>query len=163
MSASQNNSSQQADDRKMRAAERAHDEHIEFFYKLNQAAADSGTLALRMVMLINGGAAVALISFGGHLPNTQMKSLAGALLWFAWGALTAVAGIALTYFYNYAAAAAAVTKQRIYDPPFVVENAATKRWYLVANICLFPAIGAGVLSAVFFLVGAYEIRAALFN
>jgi hypothetical protein len=50
-------------------AEREHDRVIKSRDILNEAAVNGGNLALRMVLLINGGAAIALLSFMNALPN----------------------------------------------------------------------------------------------
>lgn len=52
---------------------------------MDEAAFNGGNLALRMVLLINGGAAVALLSFMGGLPKDQRQAITGALVWLAWG------------------------------------------------------------------------------
>src|SRR6266581_8178796 len=46
-------------------AHRAHDKSNAFHTYVNQAAIDSGNLALRTLILINGGAAIAVLAFLG--------------------------------------------------------------------------------------------------
>ncbi|PYK45626.1 MAG: hypothetical protein DME46_03715 [Verrucomicrobia bacterium] len=63
----------------------------------------AGTEALRAVTLLNGGAAVALLAFIGHLasigaPQSAIRVLREPLTWFVVGAFLAVAASAITYF-----------------------------------------------------------------
>jgi hypothetical protein len=67
----------------VKAAERAHDKSYEFRTQTNEAAMQGGNLALRMGLLINGGAAVALLTFIGTLPVDQKRAIAATLSWFA--------------------------------------------------------------------------------
>jgi len=67
-----------------RAAERAHDKSRESFNQINKSVVEGGNLALRMALLINGGAAVALLTFIGPLPADQKRAVAASLDWFAW-------------------------------------------------------------------------------
>jgi hypothetical protein len=72
-----------------------HDTWREFGLQANEAAIGAGNLALRMSLLINGGAAVALLTFVGPLPANQKRAVADTLVWFSSGIVAAVAGLAL--------------------------------------------------------------------
>jgi hypothetical protein len=79
-------------------AEQAHDRVFKSADMLNEASVNGGNLALRMVLLINGGAAVALLSFMNALPKDQKQAIANALAWLAWGVATAALALGLAYF-----------------------------------------------------------------
>jgi hypothetical protein len=142
-------------------AERVHDTADEFHRQVNEAAISAAYLALRITLIINGGAAVALLSFNGHLPQKQMTVVAGTLLWFAWGVVCSAAGIALAYFTNYCMAGAATSKIKSYQPPYVSDGPNTWRWLLANRIFHILAILAGLCSLAFFIVGMFSVRAAL--
>jgi hypothetical protein len=142
-------------------AERAHDNLDEFHRYVNEAAISAANLALRMALLINGGAAVALLSFDGHLPQKQMTAVAGTLLWFAWGVVTAVAGVALAYFTNYCMAGIASSKTKSYQAPYITEGPNTWRWVIANRIFHILAVSAGVGSLVLFIIGMFSVRSAL--
>jgi hypothetical protein len=78
---------------------RAHENEDKFSEQTNEAAISTGNLTLRMAMLINGGAAVALLAFiGGLLSKDKgtyghVSEIAASLMWFGWGVLLSVAGI----------------------------------------------------------------------
>jgi hypothetical protein len=141
--------------------ERAHDKLDEFHRYTNEASINGANLALRMALLINGGAAIALLSFDGHLPTDQMKAVANTLLWFAWGVLASVAGIALAYFTNYCMAGVAASKNKSYDPPYVMEGPGTWKWVYANRAFHVLAVASGVSSLILFIVGMFAVRAAL--
>src|SRR5664279_1953895 len=107
-------------------AERAHDNNDKFFHKVNEAAITAANLALRMSLLLNGGAAISVLSFIGNLPADKKPLVAGGLVWFAWGAAAAVAGIALAYATNYCMAGIAGSKQKNWNAPYLTPTASTK-------------------------------------
>jgi hypothetical protein len=144
-------------------AERAHDKIDEFHRYINEAAISAANLALRMALLINGGAAVALLSFDGHLPQKQMTAVAGTLLWFAWGVAASVAGIALAYFTNYCMAGVASSKLKSYQAPFVSDGPRTWKWIFANRVFHILAVLAGLASLVLFIVGMFDVRAALLS
>ena len=120
--------SKYAYEQKKHDAERAHDQNNEFFHKVNEAAITTGTLAIRMSLLVNGGAAISMLAFIGHLDHAQMVAVAGGLAWFAWGAASAIAGIGLAcYLTNYYTSQIAASKEHSWEPPFVRDTAASKR------------------------------------
>jgi hypothetical protein len=64
----------------MEEAHRAHDAHTNFYLSVNESAIKSGETALRACLLINGGAAVAILAFIGSVisrePTTSHKVVA---------------------------------------------------------------------------------------
>jgi hypothetical protein len=142
-------------------AQRAHDKLDEFHRYVNEAAINAANLALRMALLINGGAAIALLSFDGDLADPQKKAVAATLVWFAWGVLTSVAGIALAYFTNYCMAGVAYSMKKNGNPPYVEDGPTTPHWKLANRIFHIAAVLVGVASLVLFLIGMMSVRAAL--
>ena len=86
-------------------AHRAHDKHDAFVERLDAAAIKSAEKALGACLLINGGAAVAVLSFIGVLASKDalaigssgFKPVADSLEPFAAGVVAAVIGMALSY------------------------------------------------------------------
>jgi hypothetical protein len=83
---------------KRQDAHRAHDKADEFRTYVDQ---ETGELTLRMALLINGGAAVSLLTFVGSLPVGRKHAVADSLVWFAIGVVLAVLGIGFAYFTNF--------------------------------------------------------------
>jgi hypothetical protein len=77
-------------EQKRRDAERAHDRDDAVSDTTNAAAVASGQVALRAALLINGGAAVAMLAFIGSIASLDglggdhLAVMASSLVWFAW-------------------------------------------------------------------------------
>jgi hypothetical protein len=82
---------------------RVHDRLNSILEKSEEATLRSAENALRIILLINGGAAVSVLAFVGSLASkdrvttTQLYAMAGSLVWFAFG----VASSALSAFFSY--------------------------------------------------------------
>ena len=142
-------------------AQRAHDRSNAFARQINEAAINAANLTLRMALLVNGGAAVALLTFIGGLPAEQKRAVAATLDWFAWGVAAALAGLACAYFTNHGLAVQERSKTFTDVPPYVIDGANTKRWRSVVLAFRVLAIIVGSASVVLFLVGMLCVRAAL--
>ena len=141
--------------------QRAHDRSEAFARQINEAAINGANFALRMVLLINGGAAVALLTFVGGLPAEQKRAVAATLDWFTWGVAAAVAGLACAYFTNHALAVKERSKTWIDKPPYLINGPNTKGWSKVVLVFRFLAIVVGTVSLVLFIVGMLSVRTAL--
>jgi hypothetical protein len=144
-------------------AERQHDKVTDVANKINEATINGGNLALRMVLLINGGAAVALLSFMSDLPKDQRQAIARALAWFAWGVVAAALSLGLTYFTNYCAVGVERSKKLLYEPPFILDGTYTALWRRFRIVFHIAAILVGLLSLVLFVVGMLSVRSAFIN
>jgi hypothetical protein len=144
-------------------AERQHDRITEIGNKVEEAAINGGNLALRMVLLINGGAAVALLSFMGGLPKDQRQAVASALAWFAWGVVAAASALGLAYFTNFCVAGLHRSMTYWYEPPYVRNGPHTALWRSLSFAFLIMAVLAGVGALVFFVVGVLRVKSAFIN
>ena len=112
---------------------------------------------LKSAMLINGGAAVALLAFTGAVwssgqPNSSVQSLSTAILWFGGGVLATMVGTILGYFTQYH-----YYKRQTHDVNMWVKNTPGERlpmsqgfyFHACAAFCVF-------VSLVCFCIGAYE-------
>jgi hypothetical protein len=142
-------------------AQRAHDKLDDFHKYVNEAAIKTSELALRMALLINGGAAIALLTFVGTLPKEQKRIVADTLLWFAYGVATAAVAIALAYFTNYFMAGVASSKMRTWEHPYIQPGPKTGLYMALNRTCHIAAVICAVLSLAFFVCGVLSVRAAL--
>src|SRR5262245_35097145 len=149
------------DEHNTQVAQRAHDRSNAFARQINEAAINAANLTLRVALLINGGAALALLTFVGALPAEQKRAVAATLDWFAWGVAAAVAGLACAYFTNHGLAVQERSKTFTDKPPYVIPGANTKRWSYFALLFRALAIIVGSGSVVLFLVGMLSVRAVL--
>ena len=131
-----------AEELRRRDAERAHDREAEFFTAQNKATIDTGQLALRTSILVNGGAAIAMLAFIGHLvgedkiKSEQIRDITSSLIWFAIGVACALVALGCTYFSSYSIAKLSHSRTRSWTHPFVSEDS--------------PSSANGVASRLFF-------------
>jgi hypothetical protein len=142
-------------------AHRAHDKLDEIHRYVDQAAITAGQFALRMVLLINGGAAIALLTFVGSLPKEQKRLFANTLVWFASGVALAVAALALAYFTNYLMAGLASSRLRTWEYPYVQPGPTTSRYFILNRIFHYAAVIVGLASLAAFVFGMLRVRDAL--
>ena len=127
----------------------------------------TSSLALRMAMLINGGAAIAMLAFIGGLVSKdkiavgQLDKIANSLTWFALGVAFAVAGIALAYFTHYCMAGTASSQTKKWEPPYMEPGPKTPLWRRLNIAFHVAAVVAGLASLSFFVVGMFSVRAAI--
>jgi hypothetical protein len=133
----------------------------EAFHKANEAATNAANLALRMSLLINGGAAVALLAFIKDLREEQQYAVADTLVWFGFGVTAAVIALALAYFTNYSLGQAEISRVSIDQPPYLRDGPATARWKRRYLAFLWASIIVGLISVALFVIGLLLVREAL--
>ncbi|MCP1854233.1 MULTISPECIES: hypothetical protein [unclassified Bradyrhizobium] len=147
---------------KIRAAERQHDSETKFGDAADASAVKSGEEAIKAVSLVNGGAAVAMLTFIGVLVSAgykpeQVAEVSKPLTYFAAGVAAAIVGGALTYLVNIFISMSSKNRRREWEVPFVRSTRAS-RWYasaaeffrMIAIVSVLASIGcfiAGVVSA----------------
>jgi hypothetical protein len=144
-------------------AERQHDQIIEIGNRLDEATINAGNLALRMVLLINGGAAIALLSFMNNLPKDQRQAIAGALVYFAWGVVAAASALGLAYATNLCAVSITQSMTYWYEHPYVRDGTQTALWRKWKLRLQIGAVLAGIGALVLFVMGMLRIKSAFIN
>lgn len=157
-------------------ARRAHDKADAFAERLDTAALKSAETALGACLLINGGAAIAVLSFIGGLASkdaiaigsSDFKPVADSLVPFALGDVAAVVGMALSYLAHLltvwearshikTAEVSKTTGETIWVKP------GEKTW--IWSVSRYSAHGlaalAGIASVVFFVCGIFAVRDAV--
>jgi hypothetical protein len=143
-----------------RDAERTHDAHTAYHRAGNEAALKTSELALRMSLLINGGAAVALLTFVGSLDAKQKVAIADSLIWFAGGVVLAVLAIGAAYFTHYFTVCSAASKQPIWDHPYFKPGPRTQFFSRLTSISHVAALLLGSASLAMFVCGVLAVRSA---
>lgn len=148
-------------------AHREHDRLENFFNSVNSASIKAGELTLRMAMLINGGAAVAMLAFIGGLISKdkigvgQLERVGSSLTWFAGGVAFAVAGVALSYFTNFFLASVASSQIKKWEPPYLEPGANTFLYRLLNKAFHIATVIAGLVSLALFVGGILSVRTSL--
>jgi hypothetical protein len=143
-------------------AERQHDRITETANRVDEAAINGGNLALRMVLLINGAAAVALLSFMGNLKD-QRQAIAGALAWFAWGVAAAALALGLAYATNLCSVGILQSMGHWYEPPYVRDGPQTALWRRWNRAFHIGAVAWGLAALVLFVVGMLRVKSAFIH
>jgi hypothetical protein len=156
------------DDNQRREAERAHDRDDEAWHKSNDAAISSATVALRTGVLINGGAAIAMLAFIGGLLKDSKLTLGPALtgitlplMWFAYGVVASVVAMGLMYLVNFANTLLLSSRETSWSPPYIVEKRSSRWWRRLSRALTILAILGNLAAIGFFVYGMIEVRNAI--
>jgi hypothetical protein len=104
------------------------------FHTYNKATVETANLTLRTLVVVVGGAAIAVLAFLGGVAAkekvdfAQVGLVAGTIKWFAFGVALAVFGIALSYLTNLATVEIASSQINSWDHPHVADGPKTKFW-----------------------------------
>lgn len=149
-------------------AERYHDRETQYAEWANKAAIDNANLTLRTLMVINGGAAIAVLAFVGTLVggNTgefvdDLERATAPLTWFAWGVALTTLGMGFAYITNYCITSSITFRQHNWQHPYVEETERSNRWAKWGIGFQIAAIVLAVKSLGCFLVGMYAVRTAI--
>lgn len=151
-----------------RMAERYHDQELNFSKYMNEAAINNANIALRALVLVNGGAAIAVLAFVGSLVSSdvanitsKLSELTAPLIWFAVGVALSPLGMAFAYFTNYSSAVSSINKTRLYIHPYLKDTADSRRWEKIGRWCHIAAVVLAFASLGCFLLGMFDVREAI--
>jgi hypothetical protein len=142
-------------------AHREHDKGREFHTYINKSAMEGANLALKTLVLINGGAAVAILTFLGALAGkdkadfAQIGIVAYTLRYYATGVALAVAGMAFAYLTQYCAAVYLGTKTFHYDHPFIRETERSRTFKRLNILFHVLSFACALISLSAFIVGMW--------
>jgi hypothetical protein len=155
------------DDLKLRLAQRAHDELAESTKHANEATVRSGELAMKLVILANGGAVVAVLAFLGSISSNnkvtaaQLATVANSLIWFAAGVAAGLACTLLAYLTNLHHAGLGSSYERIWEHPYHKDGPSTCRYQILGNLFMGLAIVCGAAALFLFVGGVLDVRSAI--
>lgn len=140
-----------------RAFDRADDATEKQVEQTNQAS----VLALRSILILNGGASLALLSFlantiKGDMPAEALTVVAHAtqsLVAFAWGAFFAVLATAVAYITSRLELSGHLARSRHPEEPYVRLTPRAKRMYLLSDVVTILALLCGLGSLGLFIWG----------
>jgi hypothetical protein len=142
-------------------AKRAHDISAEFHTYTNKAAMEGANLALRTLIVINGGAAIAILTFLGGVASkdkidfTKVGAVANTIRYFAIGVALALVGMALAYVTNYLMAEVERAKRKIWEHPYLEETPHSQRMRRLNIGFHVAAFLAAFVSLILFVVGMF--------
>jgi hypothetical protein len=149
-------------------SKREHDRIISFAEKTDEATIKSAEGVIKILLLINGGAAVSLLTFVGSFASkdplkttAKLDAVAGSLVWFALGVVSAAVIAVFAYATHYSHVRTAYTLQRTWEHPYILDSTLSKRWKCVGRISHIFAMLAALASLILFAVGICDVRDAI--
>ena len=134
-----------------------------FFTDFNKAAIETANVVIRSLLLVNGGAAVALLAFVGAVESgcASVKSelLADPILRFVMGVAMSVVTAFLAYIANFADAWATGSRKTVSHYPNIQETAASERISEVSSVFHILALLAAIVWLWAFLDGVWMAAA----
>lgn len=150
-------------------ARRHHDRTDEWSKSLNEAAVKTGSEAIRWVLLANGGAIAAVLSFLGALAakaNVEHQgflAVTTTLFYFAWGALFCLLAMLFAYLTNYFFGCRESSRLKIWTHPYVQDTDLSKRYDWCGSSTSMTAFVCGAIGVGFFMVGIAQLSCAVQN
>jgi hypothetical protein len=146
-------------------AQRAHENLLEFTRQNYEAAFRSGQIALRTIVLVNGGAAVAVLFFLGSIATrvtvAQIAVVAHSLIWFAAGITCGLIALTSAYLTNLYDANIGTSVNQTWEYPFTQPGRYTHYFVRMSRYAHMVAVAAGSVSILLFLIGVWDVRSAI--
>ena len=147
----------------MQESDRIHQLQSERSSMLLSAALENANLAIKSTMLINGGAAIAILAFIGQMNDNEDKelelviSLTRSLILFAIGAGFSTAAIIFGYFSNYSYFESSQYMSASHEYPYLQTNVSSKKWRKIAISFHTIGIFCVITSISLFIYGVYLV------
>ena len=142
-----------------------HDNHRKFIAFANESAVKTGESAVKTVLIMNGGAVVATLTFFAALVDksafkaTKMENLADGLLWFTLGVAFASIATGAAYFTNLFIALGAGSQELRWEWPFIKFTEKTNRYNCISEFFRVVAVLATCGGILTFIIGIVSLRA----
>lgn len=153
----------------LRAAERQHDQRTELERQLNEATQRHAQAVIRIVLLLNGGAAIAVLAFAGSLaskasyPPPQLGGVIYNSVWFAFGALSTAFAAAFAYLTNACDAATWASTAPVWDHPYLYVTKKSKWYRRARQVFYILAVVTVVAGISLFILGVFKLRSAMLH
>jgi hypothetical protein len=156
-----------ADEVARRTAEREHDRLREHGNNLNEGAMRDAQAAIRVLLAINGGAAVAVLAFVGGLKTRgdlsidQLHLMTKSLRYFVIGTLTAALAAVFAYLTNASYAGEALLRVRTWEYPFSTPTKVSRYYMIAARVFHGLGIIVGLSGVILFAIGMSKANTAI--
>ena len=154
-------SDQGAYDRNQRAAEQAHDHVNDLGKRLTEASTRDAQEGIKVVVLVNSGAAVAILAFISTLASRSgitfenLRAVTNSLYWFTGGIVSAVLTAALAYLANSLYAGHLATQDQVWEHPYVRENTKSRRMLRWGKFFNWAGLILALVGLFLFIRGVY--------
>lgn len=133
----------------------------------DEAAVKTGSEAIRWVLLANGGAIAAVLSFLGALAakanvdHQGFLAVTTTLFYFAWGVLFCLLAMLLAYLTNYFFGARDSSRQKIWAHPYAEDTKLSMRYNRCGSTTSMTAFICGAIGVALFMVGITQLSCAV--
>jgi hypothetical protein len=150
----------------LRAAERAHDQAHAQAQQINEAVMRDAQAAIRIVLLINRGAAIAVLAFVGSLASkggsgTHPAEVISNLNWFVFGVIAAAVSAFSAYLTDYFYVGATAWPAKTWNHPYFQETRSSKWCRALGRVFHLLAVVAAPAGMVFFAIGVWKLQGAM--
>jgi hypothetical protein len=148
-------------------AHRAHDAVTTHYVAVNEGAVKAGDLILRNCLLINGGAAIAILAFMGNVltkdPSSRklLLDVSGGQNYFAIGVVAAVVAMGLTYVDHLLNWKHAVSQRKVWEHPYLEPGDRTALWGRLKNTTHAITVLLAAVSVGMFVWGLLAVERAI--
>lgn len=155
------------EDLKRQNAIAAHERHHQSIADARKAAIEAATTAIRLMILVNGGAVVALLAFAGALETGEsgsivtMDALAAPIMWFAIGVGLSALTATLAYLVNLLDEGILASLTQVWEHPYILDDAVPKHRRITRILLHWAAMFLALGSLVAFFVGVFQVTAAI--
>jgi hypothetical protein len=150
-------------------ARRSHRINEDFIVNTNAVTVEMGHQALKTLVLMNGGALIAMLAFLSSIfasaslvdveATVSFDILTKSLLRFAFGLVCSALAMAATYFTNYCYTASAANLKYIWRHPYLDKTPKSRRWVVAGAVFHIITIAVTIAALVFFILGFLLVRA----
>lgn len=150
-----------------KCAEKYHERDWRLLESIYQTTISSANNALRTLVIIHGGAVIALLAFIGNVmssekyDNSSIVLFSDPLLYFCLGIAAVILSMAFAYFTSYCLGTSIAERNHQYQYPYVVHTKKSKNWHVASAIAEVFAVMLGFVSLGLFVYGMVEARDAL--
>jgi hypothetical protein len=124
---------------------------------MNDKAAESANIVFKSLLLVNGGAAVAMLAFVSNLASSNIVDIlpiVSPLSWFGWGVVAVVAAMTFSYFTTFSNVSVSYSD-------LAADAAAAARWRKSYTIFFALSFVSGMASLGFFMYGLWAVTEAV--
>jgi len=125
---------------------------------------DYGLAALRALLLVNGGAAVAMLGFASTLDAfstpVSITEIALATTKFGYGLVFTILSLGFAYLTSYVQTMHASSFKHIWEWPYLESTSRTKSLFIVTIALTIISVVAAVVALIFFWLGLASISSA---
>lgn len=145
----------------------AHERHHQTIADARKAAIEAATTAIRLMILVNGGAVVALLAFAGALETGEsgsvvtMDALAAPIRWFAVGVGLSALAAAWAYFVNVLDADILGSYSHSWEHPYLHKGNVTNRLGIARAFFYWTGLLLALGSLASFFIGVFQVTDAI--